>query len=114
MCPFVNRGPSWRLSHERWHQSYRWFDLDEWNYIKKTADMSDDVPKVVKSLEPEVVLNMGREMRPIMSELQVARIKKALDTGDVAELYGKQSRQAASVEPPLPNGDNGVQETHGP
>ena len=28
-------------------------ELDEWNYLKQTAAMSDDVPKVVKSLEPQ-------------------------------------------------------------
>ena len=41
--------------------------------------MSDTADKVVRSMEPEVVLNMGRELRPIMSELALQKFAKWLD-----------------------------------
>jgi hypothetical protein len=72
-------------------------ELDEWNYFKKTAEMSDDVGKVLKSLEPETVLDMGREVRPILSELAAKKFARALETGDPSVLYKKASPSADGV-----------------
>ena len=77
----------------------------KWDYFKKTADMSNDVGKVVKSLEPEVVLNIGREVRPIMSALQTNRIAQALETGDASILDGKPAKKAT----PSPKRFNGCE-----
>ena len=49
--------------------------------------MSDDVGKVLKSLEPETVLDLGREVRPILSELAAKKFAKAFETGDASVLY---------------------------
>src|SRR4029079_6139848 len=64
-------------------------EIDEWQYYTKTADMTDDVPKVMRSLEPETVLNIGRELRPILAEQQVNRIREAFDKNDPSILDGK-------------------------
>ena len=74
-------------------------EIDEWNYFTKTAEMSDDVGKVLKSLEPEVVLDMGREVRPILSELAATKFARAFETGDASVLHKK--------EPPSSDGCDG-------
>ena len=53
-------------------------EIDEWQYFEKTAAMSDTVDMVVRSTEPETILNMGRELRPIMSELAFQKLAKRL------------------------------------
>ena len=59
--------------------------------------MSDDVDKVVKSLEPEVVLNIGRDLRPIVSEMQRKTLVTAFATGDEAFSSGKSPRRHQTV-----------------
>lgn len=53
--------------------------MDEWNYFKDSAAMTDDVPRVVKSLEPEACLDMARELRPIMSGVAREKYVKEFD-----------------------------------
>jgi len=54
-------------------------DADEWNIHKETAAMTEDMPNVVKSLEPEACLDMARNVRPIMSEVAMKKYAKEFD-----------------------------------
>jgi len=54
-------------------------DLDEWNVHKETAAMTEDVPNVVKSLEPVACLDMARNVRPIMSAIALEKYAKEFD-----------------------------------
>jgi len=57
--------------------------IDEWNVHKETAAMTEDVPSVMKSLEPEACLDMARKVRPIMSERSMRKYAKELDGSSV-------------------------------
>ena len=65
--------------------------------------MSDTVDKVVRSTEPETILNMGRELRPIMSELAMKKMAKWFD---VPSPNGEFSQPDAAA--PTANGGNGA------
>lgn len=89
-------------------------EIDEWQYFEKTAAMSDTVDKVVRSTEPEAILNMGRELRPIMSELAMRKFAKRLDVPSTNGHFspGVDEAEDCSIgkpaSPPLPPSTKGI------
>jgi len=59
--------------------------------------MTDDVPKVVKSLEPDACLGMARNVRPIMSELAMQKYAREFDGRSVLP---ERTSEHESTSPP--------------